>query len=79
MSVVMEGEGEEGDVALVKGQSRRRLWSFFAVHNVLVSRRLFLFNPESLCSCCSLWFVRDVGKKQRMKEGAVTAFAFSLP
>jgi len=45
MSVVMEGEGEEGDVALVKGQSRRRLWSFFAVHNVnvLVSRRLFLF------------------------------------
>jgi len=45
LSVVMEGEGEEGDVALVKGQSRRRLWSFFAVHNVnvLVSRRLFIF------------------------------------
>ena len=27
-SVVVEGEGVEGAVALVKGQSRRRLWSF---------------------------------------------------
>ena len=45
----------------------------------ILSLNFLYFNPESLCSCCSLWFVRDVGKKQRMKEGAVAAFAFSLP